>query len=124
MSNYLDMNPGRYKRIGIAVGAGVLGVGIIGGGIFTAKYALAEASDKISGIYHEWKGDAVPETFPLVEVQKTPSTLDDMVREGKLKLPGGIELRAEQGTNSVQNNYKDDLKIYATKQEKKEEKQE
>ncbi|MBI5073382.1 hypothetical protein HZA99_06210 [Candidatus Woesearchaeota archaeon] len=130
MSNYLDMNPGRYKRVGMAVGAGVLGVGIIGGGILTAKYALGEASDKIFGMYHDWKGDAVPKTFPLVEVQKTMNTLDEVIKEGEWKLSSGVVLKVERETGGVvQSDYREDLKIYETEdkkelEKKKEEKKE
>ena len=123
MSNYLDMNPGRYKRIGTAIGVGIVGVGIIAGGIYAVTYVGGAVSDKISGMYHEWKGDAVPETFPLVKVQKTPSTLDEVVKEGKWKLSSGLILKVEQGTGNVQQNYKEDLKIYET-EEKIEEKTE
>lgn len=125
MSNYLDMNPGRYKKIGMAIGTGVLGVGIIGGGVFTVAYALGAASEKISGMYHDWKGDAMPETFPLVEVQKTPNTLDEVIKKGEWKLSSGMVLKVEQAPGVVvQQDYKEYLKVYQTENDEKEKKKE
>lgn len=115
MRNYLDM--GRdYKHMGMIGGAIVLGAAIITGGTLAVGYGIKTATTQITAYYDDWKNTQVPETFPLVEQEKQPQTLDDVIKEGKWKMTSGLELKPAEGTSDAGLHLKEYLKIYETEE--------